>query len=183
MTALSWTAVAQALDAQLAAFVSVLLLMSALHKGLARAQSLRAVRELGRMPQPLAPWALGLATALELIAAVALFAPHYRVQGAWLAGCLWLSYAGLMVNAIAQGRRDIDCGCSFGAARHALGRYHVIRNALLAAGCAAVAVGSAAQGAPPFEASDVLAAAALLALYAALDQVMALTAPRAGAVL
>ena len=183
MTGIAWAEVRESLDTQLAAFVSVLLFMSALHKAVARARSIAAVRELARVPQWLAPWTLGLATALELSAAVALFSPLYRAAGALLAACLCLTYAGLMMNAITQGRRDIDCGCSFGAARHPLGRYQVTRNALLAAGCVAVAAGSAAHGAPPFAAMQVLAAVALLALYAALDQVMALTAPRAGELL
>jgi VanZ family protein len=47
---------------------------------------------------------------------------------------------------------------------------------LLVAACAASATG-------PVIASQILAALALLALYGALDEVMSLTAPRAGALL
>jgi hypothetical protein len=183
MTGVSWAQVLEALGTQLAAFVSVLLLMSALHKGVGRERSLIAVRELGHVPQPLASTALTLAASLELIAALALWSPWYRAAGALLAAFIWSSYLALLLWAVAQGRRHVDCGCSFGAARHPLGAYHLLRNAMLAGGSAAVAVGSIAHDGLAFTATQILAAAALLALYAALDQVMALSAPRTGELL
>ena len=92
-------------------------------------------------------------------------------------GYLWL-----ILRAIAQGRRDADCGCSFGAGQRPLGAYHVARNAGLTGAALLVAAG-AASATGPVIASQILAALALLALYGALDEVMSLTAPRAGALL
>jgi hypothetical protein len=83
------------------------------------------------------------------------------------------------LRAIAEGRRDVDCGCSFGRTRHPLGVFEGARNVVLVA--MALLVAASAGGAPPLAASQLLAACAFLALYGALDQVMALQPLRRGA--
>jgi hypothetical protein len=103
------------------------------------------------------------------------------------------------LRASAQGRRDVDCGCTFGMAHRPLGPFQVTRNALLIGMAALAAVGGALAGAggavgvggAPASAggvalgtgSEILAALALAALYGALEQVMSLTPPRGGVVL
>jgi hypothetical protein len=172
--------VAQLLAAQLAAFLAALLLASAAHKGIRFAHARKVVHEFAGVPRTLAA-AVAMAAALgELVAAAALLVPAYRFAGASLAALIWGVYLALILRAIAQGRRDADCGCSFGAGPHALGAFEVARNALLVA--FAVLVGaSAARGAAPLAASQMLAACAFLALYGALEQVMAVRPPRRGA--
>jgi hypothetical protein len=66
--------------------------------------------------------------------------------------------------------------------RRSLGAFEVGRNSVLAAMALFVA-GSAARGGPAIALSQVLAAAAMFALYAAIDQVMGLRPMRPGAVL
>ena len=87
-----------------------------------------------------------------------------------------------MLRAIVRGRRDVDCGCGFGPTGHPLGAFDVARNAVLVAFALLVA-GSAASGAEAVAASQALAGCALLALYGALDQVMALQPLRRGVVI
>jgi hypothetical protein len=107
----------------------------------------------------------------------------HRAAGAVLAALIWSGYLALILRSIARGRRDVDCGCTFGAARRPLGTYPVVRNMGLAVMAAVVALGSASAAAAAVIGSQILAALALLALYCALDQVMALTPPRIGELL
>jgi hypothetical protein len=111
-----------------------------------------------------------------------LFFPSYRVLGALLAATILTVYLALIARSVSAGRRDVDCGCSFGPVRHTLGAFEAGRNATLAAMALFVA-GSAARGGPVISPSQVLAAAAMLALYGALDQVMGLRPMRKGVAL
>jgi hypothetical protein len=172
--------VARLLGAQLAAFLAVLLLVSAAHKGMRFAHTRKVVHTFAGVPRA-ASAAVALAAALgELLAAAALFVPTYRLAGASLAALIWGVYLALILRAIGQGRRDADCGCSFGSKPHPLGAFEVARNALLVAVAALVGV-SAARGALPVAASQMLAACAFLTLYGALEQVMAIRPLRHGA--
>jgi hypothetical protein len=89
-------------------------------------------------------------------------------------------YGALIVRAIVQGRRDVDCGCSFGPAVKPLGSFQVARNLVLAAVAVFIAAVSAFHGAVPTQGTFLLGGLALLALYGALDQVMALQPLRSG---
>jgi hypothetical protein len=107
--------------------------------------------------------------------------PAYRAAGGALAALIWGGYLFLILRAIVQGRREVDCGCSFGAAPGPLGMYQVLRNAgLTVMGVSVTAFSAATAGDAGFGLQTALAACALLSLYAALDQVMTLMPPRAG---
>jgi hypothetical protein len=173
----------QLLVIQLAAFEAVLLLASGLHKMLRRERSQAAVRELAGVPRHLAPVAVAAVAAAELLASLLLWVPSYRVAGGTLAVLIWGGYLALILRAIARGRRDVDCGCTFGATQRPLGAYHVARNGVLTGVAAVVAAGFAAGASGSVLASQILAALVLFALYGALDQVMALTPPRSGELL
>ncbi len=172
--------VAHLLAAQLAAFLAVLLLASAAHKGMRFARTRKAAQEFAGVPRA-ASAAVAIAAALgELLAAAALLAPAYRLVGASLAALIWGAYLALILRAIGQGRREADCGCSFALATHPLGAFEVVRNVVLVVFAVLVGV-SAASGAVPVAASQVLAACAFLTLYGALEQVMAVRPLRRGA--
>jgi hypothetical protein len=187
MSAASTAGVMALLAAQLAAFLALILLASGLHKLIRRARSQAVVREFAGVPRALAPFTvLAIATA-ELLAGLMLLMPAYRAVGGVLAALIWAAYLGLILRAIAQGRRDVDCGCTFGIAHRPLGAFQVTRNvvlvvmAALVSGSTPVSMGSMADG--PIIASQILAALALAALYGALEQVMALRPPRGGVLL
>lgn len=172
----------QALGAQFAAFVALLLTASALHKASGWRRSRSVVRQFGGVADSFASVALAAAIGAELAAAALLIAPSTRLPGAALATAIWAAYLALMLRAIQQNRRDVDCGCSFGAAHRPLGSFQVARNAALATLCACIAAVSMTDAVPAIAASQLLGALALLALYGALDQVMGLQPLRGGEV-
>lgn len=171
--------VGRILAAQLAAFLALLLAAAALHKWLRWRRTLAAVRDFAGVPPALAPVAALLAGGAELLGALLLCVPAWRVPGALCAALVLVVYLALLVRARLSGRRDVDCGCSFGSARHASGGFELTRNILLAAAALGLAAASAAGGAP-IAPSQLLGAAALLACYAALDQLMGLRSLRSG---
>ena len=173
----------QALAVQLAAFMAALLLASGLHKLTRRRRIQAAINELVGLSRRLAPLVAGAVAAAELLAGGLLLTSSHRAIGAALAVTIWGAYLLLILRAIVQGRLDIDCGCTFGAARHPLRSYHVARNAVLTGIALLVAVVPAPGTSVPLAAAQILAALGLLALYGALDQVMALQPLRSGEVL
>ena len=145
------------------------------------------VREFAGVPRALAPLAVLAVALAELLAGALLLMPAHRALGGVLAASIWAAYLGLMVRAIAQGRRDVDCGCSFGISHRPLGAFQVARNAVLVGMGVLVSAGALASGGStadgPAIASQILGALALTALYGALEQVMTLTPPRGGVLL
>jgi hypothetical protein len=174
--------VAQLLISQLAAFLALLLAASAIHKGLRRQHMQNVAHEFAGVPRAAAPWVLAGVGLAETLAAALLIPPAQRAAGAWLAAAIFGAYFALIVRAIVQHRRHVDCGCSFGASGRKLGAFEVGRNAVLVLLALLVAL-PASGGASPLPASQLLGACAFFALYAALDQVMGLQPMRKGAVL
>ncbi len=172
----------QVVAAQFAAFLAFLLAASATHKWWRWERTLDVVRNFSGIPSKAARAAAVTVGGVEWLAAALLFLPAYRILGALLAATVLTVYLALILGAIGAGRREADCGCSFGPARHALGPFEIGRNATLAAMALFVA-GSAARGGPVIALSQILAAAAMLALYGALDRVMGLRPMRTGVAL
>lgn len=174
----------QVLAAQLAVFQTLLLAASAAHKVSTWSRSLGVMRQFGGVPSALASSALGAVIASEFLAALLLLIPAYRTAGAILAAALWTVYLALILRAILQNRRDLECGCSFGFASRPssrpLGIFQLLRNGVLSGVAVGIAAVSAVGGAVSVEPSQVLGGLALLALYGALDQVMALQPLRSG---
>jgi hypothetical protein len=184
--------VAQLLVSQLALFLALLLGASAIHKLMDRRRAQRAAHLLSGMPERTVAYAVAVAGLAETVSGALLLTSAHRFAGALLAALVLGCYFALIARAVVQGRRDIDCGCNFGAAGsgaagpggggRGLGGFEVVRGAVLFTFAACVAVSSGAgAGWPP--ASQLLPACALLALYFALDQVMGLAPLRKGAVL
>jgi hypothetical protein len=182
-TAPSMPGIIESLAVQLAAFQAVVLMASGLHKLIRRRYMRVVVQEFARVPRSLAPLAAAAAAAAEMSAALLLLSASHRATGGWIAVLIWGTYLLLILRAIVQGRRDVDCGCTFGVARRPLGAYQVARNGVLTGMALLVAAVSAVNAAEPVVGAQILAALALLALYAALDEVMALQPLRSGALL
>jgi methylamine utilization protein MauE len=173
--------VAQLLVEQCAVFLALLMGASAIHKIARWGRTLGAAREFVGVPAGAAAYTVVAACVIESLAAALLMAPSYRETGARLATVVLGLYLGLILRAIVLGRRDVDCGCSFGAPRRILGAFEVGRNTLLLILAALVALAGGSSA--PASASEVLAAVAFLTLYGALDQVMGLEPMRKGTVL
>ncbi len=172
-------AVSAAAAAQFAAFLAALALASAAHKIARPARARGAIESLTGCGAAAAGVVVAAIAAAEAFAGVALLLPALRVLGAALASGIWAGYFAALARAFATGRRDIDCGCSFGDGHRSLGRYQLLRTgglALLALAVAAVPRAAGAVAGRPFGAtlSTIGGALALLALYLALDEVMGL---------
>ncbi|HWJ36100.1 MAG TPA: MauE/DoxX family redox-associated membrane protein [Steroidobacteraceae bacterium] len=176
----SMAAAVQMLVAQLAVFQALLLTASAVHKALRWSHSTGVVYEFIGVPRSMAASVLAAVMTGELLAGTLLIVPEYRAMGAMLAASIWALYLAFIVRAIFQDKRDIDCGCSFGRTSRPLGTSQVARNAVLAGLAVFIAGVSAIGGSVPARGSQVLGGIALLALYGALDQVMALQPLRRG---
>jgi Methylamine utilisation protein MauE len=175
--------VTQVLIVQLTVFLAALLFVTGLHKLIRRERIQAVLQDFAGVTPRWAPPAVLAVGASELLAGVLLCSASYRAAGAVLAGVLWGGYLWLILRAIAQGRREVDCGCTFGAAQRPLGAYPVARNVVLTGMAVLVAVSSARSVSLAAGAAQLLAACTLVALYAALDQVMALAPPRRGELL
>ena len=165
--------VSQQILAQIGLFAAFLLILSSGHKWLQPARTRVAVQKLASLPLRFAKGVVVVVSLLEFCAGVLLVVPVTRYAGAALALLIWSVYFLLIARAWAAGRRDVDCGCSFGSLHQPLGAFPLLRNVSLVAIGLALVLG-------PTDVSDllspskILAGLALLALYAALDQVMAL---------
>jgi hypothetical protein len=179
----SAAAVMPVLAAQLAVFQALLLAASAVHKAARWQHSTNVMHRFGGVPRSAAGATLSATLAVEWFAAAALLVPEYRAMGAMLAASLWTLYLGLIVRAILQQHRDVDCGCTFGSSPASLGAFQVTRNGVLAGLAVWIASVAATSGSVPAQGSQVLGAIALLALYGALDQVMTLQPLRRGEIL
>jgi uncharacterized membrane protein YphA (DoxX/SURF4 family) len=176
------SSVAELLLAQAAGFLALLLLVSALHKWLGLERAAQAVGSLCRVRGSAARSVALVASVAEVSAGVLLILPAMREVGAALAALIFSGYLALLVRALLEGRRDIDCGCTLGRVRRPLGAFEVARNGVLAALALLIFVASAGAAAP-LAPSQLLGSLAFLALYAALDQVAGLAPLRKGTVL
>lgn len=173
--------VAAVLLAQIAAFLAVLLIASAVHKAFSWRRTRIVVQDFAGVPRRGASTAAFVACALEVLAGALLMLPDHRRVGAALASALLGVYLALIARAVALDRGMVDCGCSFGAGSRSLGKFEIVRNAglLITALLLFVYADAIASMAP----SQLLAACALFALYGAVDQMMALRPMRRGIVL
>lgn len=178
------------LCAETAWFLALVLAGAALHKLYAQSRARRAAAELLGVSWRGAGLAVWVAAATEGLAALCVVNPSSRGAGASLAAVLFAVYLGVMARAIFVGRRQIDCGCSFGTTHRPLGSWQILRTAslmLLAAAVAGLAHGPAVREfasvyatSPGELACESMAALAFLALYVALDHVLALRPLRDG---
>jgi hypothetical protein len=176
----SFGSAVQSFAVQMAVFQAMLLAASAVHKAARWTPSLTVMRQFAGVPGVLAASSLGAAMSVELAASALLLVPAYRTAGAVLAALIWTLYLALIVRAIVQGRRDMDCGCTFGPTSRPLGSFQLARNLVLASLAVFIAWVSGFHGAVPTQGTYLLGGLALLALYGALDQVMALQPLRSG---
>jgi hypothetical protein len=178
-------AVTAALAVQVAAFLAALALVSAGHKLARPARTRAAIEALTGVSATTAAVALVILAIAEAGAGVALLIPALRTAGAVLAATVWAGYGVALARAVAAGRRDLDCGCSFGESHARLGPHHVLRAGGLALVAATIAAAPAAVAVArhsfAVSLSTIGGALALLALYFALDQLMNLASPAAGA--
>jgi uncharacterized membrane protein YphA (DoxX/SURF4 family) len=173
--------VAGVLLAQIAAFLAALLIASAIHKVFSWRRTRTVVQEFAGVPRGAASAAALAACTFEALAGALLILPDHRRAGAAFATAILGIYLALIARAVALRRGVVDCGCSFGGGSRNIGKFEIVRNAALLA--AALLLLACADGIATMASSQLLAACALLALYGAVDQLMALQPMRQGTVL
>ena len=173
------------LAVQVAAFLAALALVSAGHKLTRPARTRTAITALTGVSTATATIGLVILAIAEAGSGIALLVPGLRAAGAALLAAIWAAYFFALARAVATGRRDLDCGCSFGESHARLGSIHLLRTGGLALVAAAIAAAprAAVIDRPPFAVSlsTIGGALALLALYFAMDQLMGLGHRAAGA--
>jgi uncharacterized membrane protein YphA (DoxX/SURF4 family) len=167
--------------AQIAAFLAALCIASAVHKVFSWRRTRTVVQEFAAVPRAAASAAALAACTFEALAGALLILPDHRRAGAALATAILGVYLALIARAVALDRGGVDCGCSFGGGSRDIGKFEIMRNAVLLA--AALLLLACADGIATLAPSQLLAACALLALYGAVDQLMALQPMRQGTVL
>jgi uncharacterized membrane protein YphA (DoxX/SURF4 family) len=180
MTAATIIGVMRLLATQAAAFLALLLIASAIHKIVRPARTREVMQEFAGVPPRFAYLALIGVPLAELVAGCGLAVPTGRTAAAMLAALIWSGYLLLILRAILQGRRYVDCGCSFGPSLRPLGTYQTLRGVVLIGLASLVAALPPDPSATLTTASELLAAAAFLGLYAALDEALAVQPLRLG---
>lgn len=156
-------------------FLATLLAVSAGHKLVARDRLAVAAARLAGAPLALGPALLLAAACVELLAALALVMPLLQVAGAIVAAALWAFYAAALF--IRRGQ-VLDCGCDFIRREKPVTAATAARPAVLAL----LATMVAATPAAAFAIDTPFAALALLALYFAASELMALPSRAASSI-
>lgn len=156
------------------AALAVLLAVSASHKLRAPTHFIATVRNYRLVPDALAPaMAVGLIAA-EILSAVLLATAMGGAATAALAAALFALYAAAIAANLLRGRRHLDCGCGAPGAAHPIHAGLVARNAVLVVAALALAWPTSERPLGWLDVSTIaLATAALAALYAALDRLLA----------
>lgn len=151
-------------------FLAMLLTASAAHKAMARDRLAGAAALLVGTGAQAGSLLLIAAGAVEGVAACCLLAPPLREAGALIAALLWGGYATLLWRRRGQ---SLDCGCDWVARERPVGSAQIARPLLLAA----LALVVAASPPAAFTLDAPFAAAALLALYLAAAELLAIPQP------
>src|SRR5262245_2612191 len=168
------------LDATLRTALALLFVVAAAHKLRDLSRFRATIAEYRILPTGLAAPAAALVVAAELGVATALVLPAGRSIGlAGAAGLLAMYGAAIAVNLV-RGRRHIDCGCAGPAARRPISGWLVARNAVVVTAALAGLVPPSPRPLSWVDGVTVAGAtAALAALYAACDRLLALAPVRA----
>lgn len=154
----------------LSLFLALVLAVAAAHKLLNRDRLAVATSRLTGLPVPTAALASHAAAVVEGLAALALLFAETRAVGGAVAAALWLGYAFLLSRRLGQ---SLDCGCSLGQREKPVSIALVAR----AFGLSALALIAAFAPHEAFSAETPFAALGFLALYLALDELLALPRP------
>ncbi len=121
-----------AISAALALSLTTLFAASVAHKASAFEEFVGIVRNYGIAPENLAHAVAIGAVAAEAVVAAGMVFPLSRAAAALGAAGILATYGAAIAFNLSRGRRDIDCGCSFGESREQLSSMLVARNTALA---------------------------------------------------
>lgn len=151
-------------------FLALVLAIAAVHKLAKRDRLATATSRLTGLPLSSASLVSQAAAAVEGLAALALLFAETRTLGGTIAATLWLGYAILLSRRFGQ---SLDCGCSLGQREKPVSAALVAR----AFGLSGLALIAAFAPHEAFSVETPFAALGFLALYLALDELLALPRP------
>jgi len=128
-----------AVSAALGLFLAVLLAASAAHKAKTFREFAGVIENYRLAPRGAVPLIAPVILFAEAMIALCLLVPALRAEAATLAAVLFSLYGAAMAINLLRGRREIDCGCSFGAGGDRLTWSLVLRNLALVAAALFVA--------------------------------------------
>ncbi|MCB2098574.1 MAG: MauE/DoxX family redox-associated membrane protein [Parvularculaceae bacterium] len=128
-----------AISAALTFSLAALFAASAVHKARAYREFVGVIGDYRIAPQGAAALIAPVLLAAEAAIAACLFVPALRSVAALAGAGLLIVYGGSIAFNLLRGRRDIDCGCTFGATADRLTWSLVMRNAALAGAALAAA--------------------------------------------
>jgi len=117
--------------------LSLLFAAAARHKLRAHREFLAVLREYQLLPARSVALAAILVIGAEVFAACGIWWTSLRVPAAAVAVVLLVAYGAAIGINLWRGRREIDCGCSFGPSQQPLSAALLARNAVLLLPCAA----------------------------------------------
>lgn len=158
-------------------FLAAVLLLGAIHKFSDPGAFEEAVGVIFPVPASLRKVLVHLVPVMELIIAIALVAPFTTFFGAWAALMLISIYTLALSIAFMRGKRDFDCGCSWGRAAPVARPSLLVRNALLLLAGAIAVFPPLDRPLSWFDSGNLLlGSAAFLIFYIALEALLALPA-------
>lgn len=157
--------------------LALLFAASALHKARDLRKLAGIIEAYQILPRGAALIAAPAVAAAEAAIAFGLLLAPLRHGAALAAAALLAGYGAAIAISLSRGRRDIDCGCSFGGGGAKISEGLVIRNAVLASGALVAAAPAGGRALGAFDVtSAALFALAAATLYAALEIAFANTA-------
>ncbi len=151
-------------------FLALVLGVSAAHKILAAARLANAAARLAGVPLVYGQMLSVCAAAVEGLAAISLLFDETRVLGASLATGIWAGYAVLLWLRRGQ---SLDCGCSFGQREKRVGLPTIARSV----GLSIIGLTAILFPFGPITMESLFAGLGFLALYFALDELLAIPQP------
>lgn len=155
-------------------FLGLFFLAAAFHKARGRHAFVAALRGYALLPHALSGLAAILLLVSELVVGTLLLLPGFTIfAGAGALALLTLYFTAIATNLL-RGRRNIDCGCSFGSRASLLSGWHLVRIASLMALASLPLVGTTSRELLAFDMLNLGGAVIVLTvLYGAVDALLA----------
>ncbi len=155
-------------------FLGLFFLAAALHKLRGRQAFMAAIRGYALLPQALLAPAAVMLLISEVMVGVLLLLPGFEMLASLAAAALLtLYFTAISVNLL-RGRRDIDCGCSFGGSSSLLSNWHLLRLGALMALALLPLAGAVSRELAAFDLLNLAGAVIVLGvLYAAGEALLA----------
>jgi uncharacterized membrane protein len=163
-----------ALTWMLAVALAILFAASAVMKFADVGQFAAALDDYRVLPSWMVALAAWMIPPVECVAAIGLLLPALRPAACLLIATLLVIFTAAIAINLVRGRREIDCGCFGPAIRQTLSGWLIVRNAILLAAAAAVAMPASIRPLEPIDFVTIaFGAITLMLLYVSMNYLLA----------